>query len=732
MLSKRALITPLLFLLVSLLWILLSDHLVKFIASDDELLLSRLQTVKGTSYVILATIFIYLSNRFMYRSLEERGDEINLFYTNKEIALIKHDMEHRIIWASSNMEGILGYKVDEIVGRKVPEFTPEKYQQEDLDNLQGYLQGTLNSFTLEREYAHKDGRPVYVRLNGIVKRNDKGEPLYVIVVIQDLTEAYVERRKREKSEEALDNVVSLIPSVVYYNRITMDGDVSVRFISDGVKQLLGYDPREVYEMGFSKVLSKLVEGSEGEEVRKSLYDNRLEAGTTFHEFKTKDRDGDEKWLRMHSNSVKDEARGLVRRYGVISDVTLQKQAEFKLEKRVKELELLNYTSTLLQVTSVSNQKILSKIAREIPNAFRFPEKVKAVIEFGGKNYESDDRVELGKMQISVPLATNFTQEGKIRVCACNAIDEAEQQDFFCQEEKDVLSSLAEMLRNWLEKQNAEKKLRHTLDSLERMVELRTKELREAHDDITSSIDYAQRIQKTILPTAAEFKAAFPESFVFFRPKDVVSGDFYWLKEHKGLVFIACVDCTGHGVPGAMLSMIGNQLLETLVVEHEIERPDEILEEMHKAIVRLFAREGVEHKMSDGMDLSLCIIDRNKQHLSFSGAHNNAYLFRNEEVVTMKAGRHSLGGVFSDHVNEFVYESVDYQKGDLLYMSTDGFIDQFGGPRGKKFMRKNLLLLFDRIRQHTLDEQGQMMKSAFEEWIGDHLQMDDVTVVGIKL
>ena len=207
-----------------------------------------------------------------------------------------------------------------------------------------------------------------------------------------------------------------------------------------------------------------------------------------------------------------------------------------------------------------------------------------------------------------------------------------------------------------------------------------------HKDLTSSITYAKRIQAALLPTNSAVTESFNESFILYLPKDIVAGDFYWLEKTKDTTLFAVADCTGHGVPGAMVSVICNNGLNRSVREYNITQPSKILDKTREIVIQEFAKSNED--IQDGMDIALCSIKGDK--LNYSGAHNPLIVIRNKEVIKVKADRQPIGTYIKPE--DFTNHTLDIQKDDMIYIFTDGFVDQFGGEKGKKYRLKNLLTL----------------------------------------
>lgn len=259
---------------------------------------------------------------------------------------------------------------------------------------------------------------------------------------------------------------------------------------------------------------------------------------------------------------------------------------------------------------------------------------------------------------------------------------------------------------------------------------KSKLLEESKQDITDSIMYAKRIQLSLLPEKDQLKHLFPDSLVFFRPKDIVSGDFYWIHEIGDKIVVAVLDCTGHGVPGAFMTVLSNSILNELVLENCISSPNVILSVMDTKI-REALHQHHEDASSDGLDMAVCIIDRKTLEVSYSGAQMPVYVTHQESLIQLKPNRYSLGGSFFSDKN-FSNQCVKLNRGDMIYMATDGFQDQFGGAKDKKFMRSNFKTLLESIHLETVSKQSVLIQEVFENWKGDQTQTDDVLVMGIRV
>lgn len=267
-------------------------------------------------------------------------------------------------------------------------------------------------------------------------------------------------------------------------------------------------------------------------------------------------------------------------------------------------------------------------------------------------------------------------------------------------------------------------------SLEHKIHSQNEEIEQKNKDITDSIKYAKRIQLAILPYKEDLKKNCPQSFVLFEPKDIVSGDFYWFTNYGDWLFIAAADCTGHGVPGALMSMIGSNILNEIIKDISIRKPSLILDQLDKKVLEALKRSG-EEVVHDGMDIAFCAINVKNKVLEYAGANRPIVLIRNGEVIECKPNKLSIGGYHqSDKV--FTDTSVQLQQGDTIYLFTDGCVDQFGGNFGKKFKYKNLLALFLSIQKEGMKEQKRLIKDAIASWKGANEQVDDMLVMGLRI
>ena len=267
------------------------------------------------------------------------------------------------------------------------------------------------------------------------------------------------------------------------------------------------------------------------------------------------------------------------------------------------------------------------------------------------------------------------------------------------------------------------------------IEEQNEQRKELLENITASIKYARRLQENILPSESRIASLLPKSTVFFKPKDIVSGDFYFVNEYNGKVVFAAIDCTGHGVPGAFMSLVGHNALNSAIRLNPGLNPADILRDLNRLSSKaLNSDQNSESGMRDGMDLALCVLDRENATLEYAGAHNPMYLVRNRKIEIFKADKISIGSTESMD-EEFTRYKISLQKGDTIYIFSDGYVDQFGGKQGRKFMYEPFRQLLLSIANKDSETQYDILDQTLTEWLnaGEVVQeqIDDIIVMGVQ-
>lgn len=291
------------------------------------------------------------------------------------------------------------------------------------------------------------------------------------------------------------------------------------------------------------------------------------------------------------------------------------------------------------------------------------------------------------------------------------------------EKKEEIQTYAHKL---LEMNNKQLQLNEILQEQKITIEQKNK-------DLTDSIDYAKVIQNSFLPDRNLLKRTFPESFICYQPKDILSGDFYYFQTIGNKTVVIAADCTGHGVPGALLSMLGTSLMNQIILHEKITDPKEILNILNREFRSTLSGRQIDEDSiaGDGMDLAICTFDANSRSVQFSSGKRPLYIVRNKEAIRYKGSIYSIGGYHSDMKKVFRNETIKLERNDMIYLFSDGFTDQFGGPNNKKIGTRQFARLLIELNELSLNEQANQLKQYFDNWQNGYEQVDDVLIIGIK-
>ena len=262
------------------------------------------------------------------------------------------------------------------------------------------------------------------------------------------------------------------------------------------------------------------------------------------------------------------------------------------------------------------------------------------------------------------------------------------------------------------------------------IEIQRSELQLRNKDLTDSLNYARRIQAALLPSEHHIRRIFPDYFIYYRPKHIVSGDFYWFSERDDKYFIAAADCTGHGVPGALMSMIGLELIHKIINDMKVDDSDQVLLTMNRELESAFFKEeSGKPIIKDGIEMSICIIDKKTRLMEFSGAFLPVYIVRDDKLIEIKGDKKNVVQSFA--MVSFNRSTFTLQEGDLLYLFSDGYADQFGGPENKKFMYRRLRHILLTISKYPLPDQQRILDETIDSWMEGHDQIDDMMILGVR-
>jgi PAS domain S-box-containing protein len=482
-------------------------------------------------------------------------------------------------------------------------------------------------------------------------------------------------------------------------------DGTVRYVSPSVESILGYGQKELQgKKDIDKIHPNSLEVAQG--LFTSLRDKPDEKVTVQFEYQTKD--GNYIWLEATGTNFM--GNRAIRGYILNSrDITERRRAEQEQRMRSKmqalsenspdlitrlEQDSISYINpTIESYTGKSPKHFLNKKVRESELDAVILDQWLSIVE------------QVNASQETVSAEMDFPTEMGKRIMQVNAIPEYDEQ------------------------KNIESVLVVSHDITERKeIEL---EIQNKNKKINDSINYAKRIQNAILPNSRLINKVLPDSFILYKPRDVVSGDFPWFVQIKNDIFIAAVDCTGHGVPGALLSLIGYFLLNDIVRSRKITEPGKILDLLDEGVTQTLRQDQDDSATKDGMDIALCRINPEARTVEYAGAHRPLYFMKGGVMDEVKGNKFPIGGGIYKNQTNFTTTKLELGKGDSFYFSSDGFPDQFGGPEVRKFGPKKTREIIERVHQSPMQDASHVFDSEWEAWKGDHKQTDDVLLIGIK-
>ncbi|MBL3656462.1 SpoIIE family protein phosphatase [Fulvivirga sediminis] len=482
-------------------------------------------------------------------------------------------------------------------------------------------------------------------------------------------------------------------------------DETIRYISPSVEPILGFSQKEM--MGISDINKVHPDGVEAfKNMFKVLKENPEEQVTIQYEYKTKE--GNYIWLESTgTNFMSNPAiHGLIVNS---TDITERRRAEQEQRMRSKMQALSENSVDLIARLESDSISYINPVIEDYTGR-------KPVDYLNHKVSETDlhqqvleswlkivEEVNTSNSKITTEM--DFPSEMGDRVMQVNAIPEYD--------ESEVLESVLVVSHDITDR---------------KIIEL---EIQNKNKKIADSINYAKRIQNAILPNNVVINKVLPDSFILYKPKDVVSGDFPWYVQVGEDIYMAAVDCTGHGVPGALLSLIGYFLLNDIVRSRKISDPGLILDQLDEGVTTTLRQDQDDSKTKDGMDIALCKINVKKQTVEYSGAHRPLYVIKDGEMQEIKGNKFAIGGGIYKNQTNFTNHKISLSKGDSFFFCSDGFPDQFGGPDNRKFGPKRTRELISEIHDKPMQEAYKIIDKEWEDWKSDEKQTDDVLLIGIK-
>lgn len=517
----------------------------------------------------------------------------------------------------------------------------------------------------------------------------------------DITEIQQTKRENLRLNVAVEQSSNLI--------MITDTKGNIEFVNKAFEDITGYKGKDVIGKNPRFLKTKYL----SKDVYKELWETIASGNVWRGEFHNRKKDGSTYWEDATITPVKDEKGNIMNYMAVKEDITDRKKAEKEINSMALFAKLnpepvfrFNKERIVLQSNPAANQVFNKETLVNENINMLLPELEKIDIA----ELIDDNKI----LTLSHTIKANifrFIIRGisELNVCQIYGSDITERV------------KAAEKIK----KQKSEIEQQH--EELKTQSEYITAQNRK----ITDSIKYASRIQAAVLPQYDYIKKLLPQHFILFKPRDIVSGDFYWATAKNEKVVFVAADCTGHGVPGAFMSMLGVSFLNEIVNKNPISTAGFILDNLRDYVKSTLSQEGKADEAKDGMDLSLCIIDKENKILQFAGAHNPLIYFRNGELHEIKADKMPIG-IHASEEMPFTNHVLEIEKDDIFYMFSDGYHDQLGGDKRRKFMKKPFKRLLGKIHQKPLAEQKEILDKENVDWIGNYEQIDDIIVVGFKI
>ena len=628
----------------------------------------------------------------------------------------------------------------------------------------------------EKKYIDLRVEQIEERTGEMLKQKKKIE-----VQIEELKKNNMELEKLSLVATKTDNYV-----------IISDKEDKIEWVNDGFTRLTGYSLDEV----IGKKPAEILRGELTDKTKAKIIDEKINLKKPYtDEILNYNKTGEPIWMFLSVTPVLNEIGEVTRYITLGSDITERKEAEETLKINEshyrtmfeqlgdslfiydkKTHQFLDCNEAAVQTYGYRKEEIkhmgpidlhppddlelvkenIGMESPELPNIYTHVTKKgeKKTVEIRSKEIEYygqpallsvvRDVTERKKAEEAIKLQKEQIEEKNKKLWKTSLLVNKQKEeveklnaDIKAQKEK-----LEETYQDISEKNKRLWKTSLMVNKEKEKVEKIQEQLAEKNKHITDSIRYAKIIQQAIMPPISDIKKALPESFIFFQPKDIVSGDFYWFTKVDNKIIIAAVDCTGHGVPGAFMSMIGNETLNNIVIERKITEPGKILERLQAGIRLTLRQHRKESEARDGMDVAICCLtpvsgDSQKDSefngglLQFAGANNTLYFVNNQGDATLSQFKGDQSISF-ENMNRFTNHEIKIKKQDTFYIFSDGYADQFGGSMKKKFKYKRLRNLFVSMQDEPMQQQEEIIRKTFENWKGSQEQVDDVLIIGVRI
>lgn len=608
---------------------------------------------------------------------------------------------------SENIKRLLGYCPEKYLEHA--DFWRSHVHPEDLASVEAE-QGKLfekGRHVVEYRFRKRNGTYIWVSDDQYLLRDDKGEPIEIVGSWSNISA----RKSAEEAESAararFDLMLHSAPAVVY--SFAASGNFTPTFVSDNIKRVLGYEPNDYLtqpDFWRSHVHPEDLETVEAEQAK------LFEEGNHVSEYRFRKADGIYCWVSDEQTLVRDQNGNPLEVIGTWSEVTARKTAEQAAFQRIEQ---------------------------------RLTDAIETISE-GFSLYDADDRLVLGNQKYAElfdvgegPPALGSTYEEIVRKAVAHGLvaDARGREEGWIRQRLNEHRHPGEPILQrrsdgrWLQISERRTETGGTVAVYSDLTEVKESEQRAAAANqlILQSLRYASRIQSAVLPARQELEELAADHFLIWEPRDIVGGDFFWFQPIRDGYAIMVGDCTGHGVPGAFMTLIAWGLLDRMLRSAPGDKPSEVLAGLHQGVQSLLGQDQRHGETDDGLEAGICFINPKKQLMTFAGARFSLWRANQDGVIEIKGNREGLGYRRYPAETNFGDYTFPFDARDSFYLTTDGLIDQIGGPRGRSFGKRRFQELLRKLRNVPMSEQGESLRKAFERHQGDQLRRDDLTVLG---
>ncbi len=624
------------------------------------------------------------------------------------------DRAGRIEYINSKFSQVLGYTSSELVGEKSNILRSDKNTEKTLREIRMAIKsGTL----WQGEYLNekKNGDLLWEKVTISPIKNNQGKIISYLRISEDITQKKEILEELRKSEERYRSLIQNLGEGI----AIVDFDENFTFANKTMHKILGLDKNESL---LDYNLKDFTAPEQFQLIRQQTK-KRKQAKKSVYEIEVVRKDGKKRNLLVTATPQYNNDGIPIETHGIFQDMTNQFQLmhELKLSEERYRALVDNLGEGIAIVDFNEKFTFTNPATDRIFNVPRGSLIGKSIAEYTDEHNlniikEQTKKRKSGKASVyEIEILWKNGEKRNIIITATPQFN-ANNEPI---ETHGIFQDITERKRLIEELQSAKESAEEAFSIIEKK-----------NRNITDSIEYAKGIQQAIFPSEELVKVYFPNSFVLYETKDIVSGDFPWIAYKNNINFIAAVDCTGHGVPGAFMSIVGSTLLNQAINEHGLNKPGDILEDLNQSIFRMI-QTSEESGFKDGLDIALCSIDFNDNLLQFAGAFRPLIIIRDEKVIQISGDIYPIGYYFHQEVNEFTNHEFKLQDNDLIYIFSDGYIHQFGGPKNKKFMLKRFKELLLRIHKLPMNTQKLIIKEEHEKWRGKAEQLDDILIIGIR-